>query len=415
MTYAEWLLLLASAVLTLLTLEVILRVCCPLFPSPYQPDDALLVKLVPHARKSFTRLSVNGGQRIVSQFNSEGFRGEEIRPLDHGQRVIVYGDSNVQAEFSDLPATFSKQLQSRLGAQVEVINAGVVGYGPDQYSLRLPGDLRRLKPNLAITVIFADNDFGDLIRNRIYRLNPRGELELGRYRLAPSMRGQLQSAAHPQGLRRLQLEKYAAKLWSMIRDRWRPQLNPYDADPFNYVDLSLAHDQAAYREYLADKADVSDVDNPFDDYYDADIALQPESPSARYKIALMEQVLIRLRDAAAAAATRFVIVILPSPLDACDHYYFQVNAAKYPQYDRERLSGLVQAMAMRNGIPYLNLMPAFRAGDANRFYFHGGDDHWNDAGQALAAGLLSDMIKNLQLLDYENFNSPAMNGDPRHE
>jgi len=181
---AEWLLLAGSVTLSLVILEVFLRWYFPLFPSPYQPDDVLLVKLVPGAKKAFTRLAVNGGQRIVTQINSQGFRGEELRPLDRQKRIIVYGDSNVQAEFSELPATFSKQLESRLapsfGTGIEVINAGVVSYGPDQYSLRLSGDIDRLRPALVVAVIFADNDFGDLIRNRIYRLNSRGDLELRR-------------------------------------------------------------------------------------------------------------------------------------------------------------------------------------------------------------------------------------------
>jgi hypothetical protein len=171
-----------------------------------------------------------------------------------------------------------------------------------------------------------------------------------------------------------------------------------DANPFNYVDQSLAHAHASYRDYVAEGANAGYVENPFDDYYDADIALEPDSPSARYKISLMERVLVNLRDTAARAATRLVMVILPSAIDACDDYYFLVNTARYPQYDRGRLSGLLESMAMRNGIPYLNLFPAFRAADANLYYFHGGDNHWNDAGQAKSAQLLAELIQQDQLL-----------------
>jgi hypothetical protein len=401
---AEWLLLAGSVTLSLVLLEVFLRWYFPLFPSPYQPDDVLLVKLVPGAKKAFTRLAVNGGQRIVTQINSQGFRGEELRPLDRQKRIIVYGDSNVQAEFSELPATFSKQLESRLapafGTGIEVINAGVVSYGPDQYSLRLSGDIDRLRPALVVAVIFADNDFGDLIRNRIYRLNSRGDLELSRYGLARQMRAGLLAAAYPQGLHRLQLEKYAGKLWWLVGSRWSGSELTGDANPFNYVDLSLAHAQASYRDYVADGADVGYVENPFDDYYDADIALQPDSPSARYKIALMERVLVNLRDTAARAATKLVMVILPSAIDACDHYYFRVNTVRYPQYDRGRLSGLLESMALRSGIPYLNLLPVFRAADANLYYFHGGDNHWNDAGQAKSAQALAELIQQGELLGH---------------
>jgi len=399
---AEWLLLGASILVSLALLELFLRLWFPLFPSPYQPDDVLLVKLVPGAKKAFTRLAVNGGQRIVSQINSQGFRGEELRPLNHLKRVIVYGDSNVQAEFSELPATFPKQLESRLApafsAGVEVINAGVVGYGPDQISLRLPGDLEKLKPALVVVVVFADNDFGDLIRNRIYRVNSRGDIELSRYRLAPQWRANLQEAAHPRGLHRLQLERYASRLWWSVRQRWSQAPMSPDEYQSTYVEQSLKRSQMDFRAYMTDDADAA---NPFADLYDADIALQPDSPSARLKTALMERVLIKLRDTTARASTGLVLVILPSAVDVCDHYYF-VNTRRYPQYDRGRLSGLVEDMAVRNGIPYLNLWHAFRAEDANLYYFHGGDDHWNDAGQAKAAQLLADLIKQRQLLDVPN-------------
>jgi hypothetical protein len=403
MARADWLLLVASTAVSLALLEIFLRLWFPLFPSPYQADDVLLTKLVPGASKAFTRLAVNGGQRIVSHINSQGFRGEELRAPVGQKRVIVYGDSNVQAEFSELAATFPKQLELRLapsfGTGVEVINAGVVGYGPDQYSLRLAADLEKLRPALVVAVIFADNDFGDLIRNRIYRLNSRGKIELTPHPLAPQMKARLRAAAYPRGLRGLQTERYAARLWSLALNKWSAvHGSAYDTDRFLYVDQSLANRQTYYRDYMADSAHIGYVENPFDDYYDADIALQPDSASARYKVALMEQVLINLRDSAARAAAKLVLVILPSAIDACDGYYFQVNTSKYPQYDRARLSGVLEAMAMRNGIAYLNLFPAFRAQDANLYYFHGGDDHWNDAGQARAAQMLADLIARDQLL-----------------
>jgi GDSL-like Lipase/Acylhydrolase family len=403
MPAADWLLLGVSMTVSLGLLELFLRLFFPLYPSPYQPDDALLVKIVPNAKKVYTRLPINGGQRIVSQFNSHGFRGGEPRPLDHLKRMIVYGDSNVEAEFSELPATFPKQLESRLkpslGEGVEVLNAGVVGDGPDQISLRLTGDLGELKPALVVVVVFADNDFGDLIRNRIYRLDSRGDIELNRYRLAPDLRTRMQRAAYPHGLRRLQLARYAAKLFWTVRERWLPHKIDSDHEFIaDYVDRSLALNQAVFRDYMSDGPGVGYAADPFYDYYDADIALQPDSPSARYKIALMEKVLVKLRDAAAHAATGLVVIILPSAIDVCDHFDLSINARRYPQYDRARLSGLLEDMAVRNGIPYLSLWHAFREEDANRYYFHGGDNHWSDAGQAKAAQLLADLIVRRRLL-----------------
>jgi hypothetical protein len=392
---AEWLLLSVSVVMSLGALELFLRLWFPLFASPYQPDDVVLVRLVPGARKVFTRLPVDGGQRIVSKINSQGFRGDELRPPDHLKRVIVYGDSNVQAEFSELPATFAKQLEMRLtpslGASAEVVNAGVVGYGPDQVSLRLQDDLPRLKPALVIVVIFADNDFGDLIRNRIYRLDAHGDLELSRYQLAPEMRARLQRASHPQDLARLQLTRYAARLWQLLHERKFRQPRTWEEGLLGqYIEYSLTRSQIDFREYMVDTP-VHIAADPFRDPYDADIALHPDWPSARYKVSLMEKVLGKLRDTAAARATPLVVVILPSAMDVCDQYDPQVNAREFPQYVPTRLSALVEQMATRLGIINLNLWSAFRGAGAC-YYFRGGDGHWNDVGQAKAAQLLSELI-----------------------
>jgi hypothetical protein len=397
----EWLLLGVTTFLSLAALELVLRLWFPLYASPYQPDDVVLVRLAPGARKVFTRFAINGGQRIISQINSQGFRGEELRPADHLRRVIVYGDSNVQAEFSELADTFPRQLEKRLeprlGAPVEVVNAGVVGYGPDQVSMRLPGELARLKPALVVVVVFADNDFGDLIRNRIYGLNARGDLELNRYQLAPEMRARLQRASHPRGLARLQLARYASRLLQLIRVRRIGQSSTGKAGWLSeYFDYSLARSQSDFRDYMAD-TEVHIAADPFEDPYDADIAVHPDWPSSRYKAALMEKVLVRLRDTVATRSVPLLLVILPAAIDACDHYELQVNSREYPQYDRTRLSALVEQIAARNGILHLNLWDAFH-GDGVCYYFHGGDNHWNDAGQAKAAQLLSDLIVRRGLL-----------------
>lgn len=408
----EWLLLLVSTVVSLGLLELALRLFVPLYPTVFQPDDVTLVKLIPGARMVFKRLAVNGGQRIVARINSDGFRGEELKPPDHLERVIVYGDSNVQAMFSELAATFPKQLESRLNAShradVEVLNAGVNGDGPDQISLRLLRDLEKFKPALVIVVVFADNDYGDLIRNRIYRLNARGDLELNHYRLAPEIRADMEAAAHSHGLHRVQLAKYAH--WLLLR-LWQPAYSPASLSPYAYVNRSLLQDQEGFRAYMAPRPGVDYTENPFGDYYDADIALQPDSAAARYKIALMEKVLVRLRETTVRAGTQLVLVILPSALDACDHYDFLVDTARFPQYDRSRLSGLIEAMATRNDIAFLNLWQPFRAVDANRYYFHGGDDHWNDAGQAKAAQLLADLIEQRKLLGPSTENAVSRSQD----
>jgi len=261
--------------------------------------------------------------------------------------------------------------------------------------MRLPSDLVRYKPGLVVQVVFADNDFGDLIRNRIYRLDERGALAVNHYRLPPQVRARYEAAAHTRGLLRLQIAKYAYRLWLAVRPA--PPATANDAY-HNYIAYSLKQNLDDYAASRADADGVIESLDPLLDYYDAAIALEPNSEAARYETALMEKVLLRMRAVTERAGARFVVVILPAGLDACDHYDFAVDALKYPQYDRRRLSGLVAAMTVRNAIDALDLWLVFHSGDGTCYYFHGGDNHWNDAGQALAAKLLTDLIARRALL-----------------
>ena len=114
------------------------------------------------------------------RINQWGFRGPDLDPRMPAHRIMVYGDSNVEAQFSNDGQTFAVQLHrelaGRFGLDYQVINAGVVGYGPDQVALRLEDELDVWHPDLIIDVIFADNDYGDLIRNGLYQIGPDGAL-----------------------------------------------------------------------------------------------------------------------------------------------------------------------------------------------------------------------------------------------
>src|SRR5207249_1510326 len=89
--------------------------------------------------------------------NSLGLRGGELPPVPPGGlRVLVLGDSVVAGFEVDESKTFSAVLQDRLGAQlgvpVQVVNAGVRGYGTDQSYLYYRDQGRALHPDLVLFV-----------------------------------------------------------------------------------------------------------------------------------------------------------------------------------------------------------------------------------------------------------------------
>ena len=180
------LLLVCATGVCLVLAELLLGRYLPANRLVYQLDRACLYRLTPASHKVFRHFQVNGGHSIQVEINSLGLRGDELAGGEGGaRRIVVYGDSFIEAEFSPLDQTFVGQLDRKLnedrhgasaGPAVEVLNAGVIGYGPDQVAVRLQTELGSLKPDLVIVALCSGNDFGDLLRNKIYRLGEGGRL-----------------------------------------------------------------------------------------------------------------------------------------------------------------------------------------------------------------------------------------------
>jgi len=70
-------------------------------------------------------------------------------------------------------------------SDVEAINAGVSGFGPDQNLIRFTEEADIYRPGLLVFHVFADNDFGDIIRNRLFSLDADGSLMRTNMKLSP--------------------------------------------------------------------------------------------------------------------------------------------------------------------------------------------------------------------------------------
>jgi hypothetical protein len=83
-----------------------------------------------------------------------------------------------------------------------------------------------------------------------------------------------------------------------------------------------------------------------------------------------------------------VFLFIPHPVDVAEGYDgWRVDPQRYPGYARRNLVAPLEAAAEALGVPFVSLHDAYSQRDANALYFHGGDDHWNEAGQQLAADL----------------------------
>lgn len=365
-------------------------------PPAFAFDPERITKLVPNLSKIYLR-SVDGGPRAIRwRTNADGFRGPPLmeRP---DVRVMVYGDSNVHARFSSQEDTFTGRLQAlvdpSIEGRVEVINAGVVGYGPDQNLIRLPHDFERYEPDAVVFHVFVENDFGDIVRNRLFTIDARETLVRTRHAVTPDARMPTGIWSRPlgEGLSNSMISIFAE---SFFRGRARatdrsPEL---DHDPQKFVDSRLrqhAREFAVYRDDAPRKYSV------FSDHYEADIAFDPKSESARTKRALLAAVLREASRICADEGVPFLVVIQPTSRDLTTNLRNHHEAlADVPGYDRRRLDRWAQEICEEAQIDFVNLFEVFEAtGSPARLYFPDPDPHWNEAGQDVAARAVAPRLR----------------------
>ena len=388
--------MLGISVALLALLELGLRVY--MGPPAFEFDSELIAALTPNASKIYLR-SVDGGPRFVRwETNSEGFRGPPLLASPE-RRVIVYGDSNVQARFSMQEQTFTGQLQRLLrestSRKVEVINAGVVGYGPDQNLIRLEKDVERYSPNLVVFHVFTENDFGDIVRNRLFELDADGELVPTGHEVTADARMPQSWWSRPTGeLLSNSMISIFATTFMRARARAVDPRPVLDHDPEDFVEKRLRQHE---REFEVYRAHAPRKYSMFSDHYEADIAFAPERESSRIKRALLKAVLARASAVAAERSIPFLVVIQPTSRDLTTNLpNHHETLAGVEGYDRRRLDRWVAELCDELGIEAVNLFDTFEAigDDPNALYFAAPDPHWNEAGQLAAAEAVAPLIAN---------------------
>ena len=392
----NFLLLAFSIALSLSVAELLLRFYFRFEDTTLQLDARYLDRYKPNSRQIYQLSRPNGSKRLDVIINAEGRRGA-LADM-HRPRILVYGDSFIAGAFSPIRETFVSQLEQNLTDALtpspQAVNCGVHGYGPDQESLVMEDEIDRLKPRLIIDAIYAGNDFGDLLRNKIYKLDAQLRLVDNRYTLDPSV---VRKFAAADRLPRLYVLRVVQKLWQRVTHSQPVDDESKPRQGETYMDWALRQSQEAYQDYVIN-GDNS-VRNLLGEHYDADVSLTPQSPSSQYKRILMDRVIERMQQVASSRSVPFLLLIIPSPVDVVDNYAVTVDTQKYPEYRRPELSDIVEEIAQRHQIPYVNLYKPFREHGASSLYFVVDNDHWNAAGQRLAAELVARYVQQRHLLD----------------
>jgi hypothetical protein len=200
---------------------------------------------------------------------------------------------NVPAE-----QTFPSELGRRLRGRFEVLNLGIFGYGPDQSLVRLLQDGPGLHPDALVLSLFPANDFKDLAKNRIFRLDGAG-------RLAWNGENPVTEA--------LADRRLTSRAWKVLTGR------------------PVGH-----------RADLRLFQVLWDDTYDP---LSPGDAESRRKVALMRAVLAKIQEVAGDAGLPLTALIIPA-----QHREERGNESATEQ------------LCSQLGIPFVSLAPAFAAG-----------------------------------------------------
>jgi lysophospholipase L1-like esterase len=152
----------ASLLITLIALEVALRVCGHNAVRDWRDgrDSAMRPSVYPDLKYELTPGASGGAWGSDVKINSQGFRGPEPSNNPATQRVIVLGDSIAFGNNLPLEDTFTFQLQQRLVSQrrdVEVLNFGVGGYDTLQEVSLLETRGLKYHPDLVV-VAYCLND-----------------------------------------------------------------------------------------------------------------------------------------------------------------------------------------------------------------------------------------------------------------
>jgi hypothetical protein len=396
----EWLaggvLAVAGLVVSLAVFEVGVRMLHLVPDRFWEPDPLLGVRLIPGSTGWWTQ---EDREFVVPvRINSHGHRDSE-RSYDKAAgtfRILVLGDSFVEALQVPIEATFTHVLEAELGADgahppIEVVSAGVSGHGTASELLFFESEGRRYAPDLVILAFYPGND----VKNN-----------------SPSLEDRFAPVYAPDGsLMRVQGQQRGERRgWTSLLPRSEAYvyarqllLQRQPAIAAKLMGLGLVQPEAIRRAAERDGIPV--------DYGVYAVPLSQEWEDAWQRT---ERLLERLRVAVTNGGAAFAIMIVSTRDQIYPDLWAQVRAAtpamQGRDFDLEAPQRRLLGWCTAQGVPCLALTPAFRdaAGAGGEYLHYPHEGHWTAAGHRLAASHLNDFLRTQRLL-------PTAQGGMKHE
>jgi len=342
------LLLIVTLALSVGFAEAVLRFTSPRATSIASQDRYGLALHYP----GITRYLPSHDQTVT--INSAGMRDREHskEKPDGTFRILVLGDSfmealQVRAEAS-LPQLLEKELTQQAGRPVEVINAGVSGWGTDDALRYLTEYGLEYDPDLVLVAATLHNDISDNLRE-YWHSAADGEL-------VDQHREPIPWTTY----KALQLKAFLAVRFQLVQ-LWRQVRHGREMDAVGQ-DLN-SHVVQLFREPAPSRIDFG--------WELTDLLFQ------------------RMKEVTDGQAAQLVVVLLPLEYQISDAIFadfVRTSGVSVDEMDQDRPQRMMEAIGRKTGIQMIDLRPAFRQwtaeSDAGLYVI--GDGHWNEAGHRLA-------------------------------
>lgn len=278
--------------------------------------------------------------------NRAGFRDDEFSHEKSGLRLVFLGDSFLMGANVAADETLPRFLEKELQPDAEVLNMGILGYGPDQSLVVLREEGLAYHPDIVLLQVFPTNDFHDLYKNQLMTIGPNG-------RAIRTERNLVEQA-----LARLE-----------IRDLYR----------------SIRSEHGAWETSMRPLLNAL-----FGDGSDLTFMLGLSPVMAAQKERLMAAVLAEYKRELDARGIWFGVVIIPSYESIRNEDWLQ--AAGVPQYRYFANEELMASVCKALSIPYLPLHAMFRELESTDGLFDEEDHHFAPRGNRVAATMVKNFL-----------------------
>ncbi|MGH9868173.1 MAG: alginate O-acetyltransferase AlgX-related protein [Candidatus Polarisedimenticolia bacterium] len=316
----------------------------PLEAASMWPDGTL--RHIP----SFSHVYARPGFSNRVSYNALGLRGPDVPPEPDVTvpRVLFLGDSFVEGKQvgdSKVLTAVLSDLARGAGHPLEVINAGVSGYGTAEEILLWDRLGTELRPDLVL-LGFYPNDVRNNADRGLFVLRE-GRAIPGRPPSRPKVRW-----------------VYDTRKWLAARSH----LYMLFTEGLDLLDRPVAGDSVPL--------EAEDV-----------FAREPPARVAEgwdLTLALLDDLRARVESTGA----RFAVVVFPTRFQVDDQLWADLTLSRGMDpagYDLAIPQRKLEEWAGRSGGALLDLLPTFRAARQDGGFYHAVDAHWNEAGHRLAA------------------------------